>query len=194
MSQTVIGFFDSASDASRAIDRLRESGISNDRIDISGSNRGSGGPVNVSTEDRDHNTVRTTGDGRTVDAEGRNTNKFTDFFNSLFQGGDKDDEDKGRYNHVAERVSNIVTVHANTHAEAEIAAEVMDDCGAVDVNERATQTGYTGRISKNMNERDNQGNAGNYRSRIVGRSVENQYRLRDESYGSHHGNKDDQAY
>ena len=183
MSQTVIGFFDNASDARRAKEKLRERGVGDDHIDISGS-QGTGNPANVSTSDRDHNTVRNTDDGRTVDAEGRNTNKITDFFNSLFQGGDKDDDDDaGRYRHVAERVNSIVTVHASTPAEAEAAAEIMDDCGAVDVNERASQTGYTARNINRMTEQRNIGNTGNnWRSRIIQRPVQNQYRLRDDNY------------
>ena len=170
MSQTVIGFFDDQSEARRALEQLQSRGISRERIDISkGSDAGSTGgatggatgnrsnditEVNpVSGSAKDENTVRRTGDDLTVDRDGRNTNAITDFFNNLFGGRDKDkdddddddDDDAARYSHVAQRSGAIVTVHAQSRQEAEAAAEIMDDCGAVDVNERASQSGYTGR-------------------------------------------------
>ncbi len=64
-----------------------------------------------------------------------------DFFSSLF--GLDDDNDKDRYSRAAER-SSIVTVHAQSKDEAERAAEILDDNGAVDVDERAAQFGNTG--------------------------------------------------
>jgi stress response protein YsnF len=216
MSQTVIGFFDDASEAQRAVEKLQSSGISRDRIDVS---RGSGGEsessddtktINtVSNSTRDHNTVRTTSDGRTVDEGGRNTNKFTDFFNSLFGGGDddKDNDDAGRYSHVAQRSNSIVTVHAQSGDEAERAADILDDCGAVNVDERAEQYGYANagnrersdmredlsseitnnetsipRVQENLEvgKRMEERGSVRLRSRIVERPVEEHVRLREE--------------
>ena len=59
------------------------------------------------------------------------------FFSSLFGGSD----DSDRYSRVAER-SSLVTVHAQSEDEAERAADILDDNGAVDVNERDAQ--YSG--------------------------------------------------
>jgi len=60
------------------------------------------------------------------------------FFSSLFG---MDDDNTNRYSKVAER-SSIVTVHAQSKDEAERAADILDDNGAVDVDERAAQ--FTG--------------------------------------------------
>ena len=211
MAQTVIGFFDDNSDAQRAIEQLQSRGINRDRIDVSRGNTGTGsgvsgntnttGNVNpVSGSERDENSVRKTSDDRTVDQGGRNTNKFTDFFNNLF-GNNKDDAD--RYSRVAERSNVIVTVHAQSREEAERAADIMDNCGAVDVDERAaqyaagnTRTEGTGERRDISNERDTtiprveenlnvgkrtveQGGV-RVRSRIVERPIEEHVRLREE--------------
>jgi hypothetical protein len=160
MSQTVIGFFDDREEAQKAIERLQSAGISRDRVDLSGgssgaatgsSNSSSGSPtVNpVSGSARDENSVSRTSDDRTVDPDNRNTNKFTDFFNNLFGGSDNDDDSK-RYSHVASNSNTILTVHAQSKEEAEQAADILDDCGAVNVDERASQYGYTSSQSGTM--------------------------------------------
>lgn len=181
MSQTVIGFFDDASEAQKAIDRLQSIGISRDRIDISGMGNGSftqnSGNINpVSGSERDENSVRRTSDDRTVDRDSRNTNKITDFFNNLFGGRDNDNDDAGRYSHVAQKSNSIVTVHSHSKEEAERVADILDDCGAVDVNEKAKQYGYTG--TSQSREENNVG----LRSRIVDRSVDEERRLRDDNF------------
>jgi stress response protein YsnF len=201
MAQTVIGFFDDASEAQRAVERLVSKGISRERIDVSrGSSGGSASTSTVSSPDiiGDHPTA----DGRTVDEKGRNTNRFTDFFNSLFGGGD--DDDKDRYSRVAERSNSIVTVHAQSGDEAETASEILDDCGAVDVDERAAQYGYSNsrstqnsgrqdvdserettipRIEENLEvgKRTVESGGVRVRSRIVERPVEEHVRLREEN-------------
>lgn len=210
MAQTVIGFFDDHSDAQRAIERLQRSGFSRDRVDlsrgggtgtgVSGSTSGMGNVNPVSGSERDENSVRRTSDDRTVDREGRNTNAITDFFNNLF-GNNKDDAD--RYSRVAERSGAIVTVHAQSREEAERAADILDDCGAVDVDERSAQYGYantraegTGerrdiagerdttipRIEENLNvgKRTVEQGGVRVRSRIVERPIEEHIRLREE--------------
>lgn len=182
MSQTVIGIFDDASEAQKAIEQLQSSGISRDRVDISrgGSEshgKPSSGSVNlVSGSERDENSVRRTSEDRTVDREGRNTNQITDFFNNLFGGKDNNNDDADRYSHVAQRSNTIVTVHTQSAEEAERAADIMDDCGAVDVNERATQYGYAGSSAQRMGD----SSSSRLRSRIIDRSVDEQRRLRDD--------------
>ncbi len=66
-------------------------------------------------------------------------NGITRFFKNLF-GDDDDDADK--YSRVAGRSQCIVTVHASTNDEAEEAADILDDCGAINVDERAAEYGY----------------------------------------------------
>jgi hypothetical protein len=193
MAQTVIGFFDNASEAQRAVEQLQSRGFSRDRIDLS---RGSGSTGHTSTTSggitnpKDPNTVAVTDEGRTVDREGRNTNRITDFFNSLLGGSD--DDDAGRYSHVAHRAGAIVTVHAQSNEEAERAADILDDAGAVDVDERAKQSGYTHtRSTEGLGDRQSisgrrdadlstgSGSSLRRRSRIIDRSIDEQRRLRD---------------
>ena len=205
MNQTVIGFFDDASEAQKAVEKLQQSGISRDRVDISRGKSGSSGTSSVSNERGGspgrETSDRTTSEGRTVDREGRNTKKVTDFFNNLFGGNDKDDAD--RYSKVAERSKAIVTVHAQSRDEAERASELLDDCGAIDVDERASQYGSSASGSDRSSGRQNASNERDVsvprieenlevgkrevetgrvrvRSRIVERPVEEHVRLREE--------------
>ncbi|RYZ21421.1 MAG: DUF2382 domain-containing protein [Chitinophagaceae bacterium] len=183
MAQTVVGIFDQSSEAQKAISDLVASGISRDRIDLS---RGG--------------SERSGSDVVTVDDKGRNTNKITDFFNSLF--GNDSREDADRYSRVAERSNSIVTVHATTREEAEAAASILDRCGAVDVDERAGQYGMGARGSApggpqrvsdergttiprveerlEVGKREVEGGGVRVRSRIVEKPVEEHVRLREE--------------
>jgi len=67
--------------------------------------------------------------------------KVSRFFKNLF-GGDDNDE-ASRYSHVANKVDCVVTVHAQSGEEARRASEILDEYGAVDVDERASQYGYS---------------------------------------------------
>lgn len=186
MAQTVIGFFDDASEAQNAIQKLQSRGISQDRIDMSRGSSGAdrGGTSNAATSDlnpvsgstRDDNSVSRTSDGRTVDQEGRNTNAITDFFNSLF-GGHKDEAD--RFSKVASASNIIITVHALSDEEAEAAADIMDDSGAVDVDERASQYGFTSTRSSLDTGNSDSASRQRMRSRIVNQPVDDRMRLRD---------------
>jgi uncharacterized protein (TIGR02271 family) len=124
------------------------------------------------------------------------------FFSSLF--GD-DDDDRNKYTHVANSGS-LVTVHAQTEDEAERAADILDDAGAVDVNEKAVEYGYgstgtttgtvgavTGSIptegdqtlkvieeNLQVGKRTVETGGVRLRSRIVARPVEESVRLREE--------------
>ncbi|RYY90524.1 MAG: DUF2382 domain-containing protein [Chitinophagaceae bacterium] len=185
MAQTVVGFFDQNSEAQTAIRELMARGISRDRIDLS---RGNGEESRTSS-------------APTVDADGRNTNAITDFFNSLF--GNSNKEEAARYSRVAERSNTIVTVHALTREEAENAAQILDRCGAIDVDERARQYGYSNIRSEGAGERqpvtnersttiprveehlevgkrDVERGSVQVRSRIIEQPVEERVRLREE--------------
>lgn len=145
MSQTVIGFFDDASEAQRAVEQLQARGISNDRIDLS-RGRGATGSTDYDTLSTSSNSDGLTNSSGTLAEEGadavdrtahRTGNAISNFFRSLF--GDDDDDNTTRYSRVAADSGAIVTVHAQSREEAEDAADVLDDCGAVDVDERAAQ-------------------------------------------------------
>jgi stress response protein YsnF len=181
MAQTVIGFFDNAEEGRRAVSQLQELGISRDSIDIA-ENSGAGS-VGYNSE---------SGTG----TESGGGNGVTRFFKNLF--GD-DDDAADRYSRVGNSSRCIVTVHARSNDEAERAADILDDCGAVDVDERAAQYGSvasdtttesTGqrrettipRIQENLQvgKRTEERGGVRLRSRIVERPVEEHVRLREE--------------
>lgn len=116
MALTVIGVFDNATEAQRAVDALVSSTFSRNDVDLSTQTghltSGQSADTPAGTSD--------TGSGT------------SNFFRSLF-GGDDDEAD--RYAQVADRGS-VVTVHAQTDEDAERAADILDDNGAVDVNKR----------------------------------------------------------
>lgn len=175
MGQTVIGFFKDSSDANKAVSQLESKGISRQQVDVSR------GQYLDATADR----------------EGRNTNKITDFFNKLF-GHDSDDAK--RYSTIGQSDVSIVTVHAASHDMAEDIADILDDCGALDVDEHASRSGQTGstrtermsdtgsdqgsiRRSEDRIEERSDRTMGNIRrrSRIIDRTIEDDYRLRGDS-------------
>lgn len=140
MASTVIGVFDNASEAQQAVEKLVNAGFTRTNIDLS-------------THADAHNSTSTTGDlipDRHQNTSGTRTEEVVDdtkdvgssignFFSSLF--GDDDEDDKHKYTTAANRGS-VITVHTQTDDEAERAADILDEAGAVDVNERATQYGY----------------------------------------------------
>lgn len=116
MAQTVIGIFDNESEAQNAIQHLVSNGFTRSNIDLSS------GSANASTS-------------TSASSSKHDDDSIGGFFRSLF-GSDNDDAD--RYTTVGRR-SCIVTVHAQSSSEAERAADILDDFGAVDVKERSTQ-------------------------------------------------------
>jgi len=146
MAHTVVGFFDNASDAQDAVIKLTKYGINRERVDVS--NSGTGNVTNTGTDTRYT-------DSRS-DNDRDHENGITRFFKNLF--GD-DDNDADKYSRVASKAQSIVTVHANSSEEAEQAADILDDCGAVNVDERAAEYGYTG--SGNTRSANYLGNSGN---------------------------------
>lgn len=178
MAQTVVGFFDDASDARRAIEQLTEHGISRDSIDL-----------------RENSTTDTTSVRSDRNDDG--DNGITRFFKSLF--GNDDDAD--RYSRVASNSRCIVSVRAADSDEAERVADVLDDCGAINVDERAQQ--FTSASNLRNDDDTDRGNRSEtviprmeenlkvgkrveehggvrVRSRIVERPVEEHVRLREE--------------
>jgi stress response protein YsnF len=124
MSQTVIALFDKSSNAQNAAERLMNNGFSHDNIDISLSTANT--EAATSTESGNYKDTNESGVGR--------------FFRSLFG---EDNDEAVKYTTVAERGNSVVTVYAATTEEAQRAADVLDSSGAIDVNERATEYGYT---------------------------------------------------
>ncbi|WP_439882478.1 YsnF/AvaK domain-containing protein [Pontibacter sp. MBLB2868] len=192
MKQTVIGIFDYGVDAQMAAQELERSGIPNNNIDIavrgakdktggapagnqpSPSNPNMGGPTNT--------TANTTPDNK----------RDSDFFNSLFDNR----EESSKYYEAAKHGS-IVTVHTDSKEQAKKAAELLDKCGAIDVNERTAQHRNISSSDKgkwtnssasipvveekmNIGKREVETGGVRMRSRIIERPVEEKLRLREE--------------
>lgn len=176
MAQTVIGFFDNAAEAQRAVQELVSKGFNQSHIDIAKNTAGST-ETTSSTYDQD--------------------DSISGFFKSLFT----DDDHVNKYATVARSSGSIVTVHAQSGDEAERAAAILDDFGAVDVDERASQYGYsninsnrTGYINEttadtkipiieenlSVGKREVETGGARIRSTIVERPVEETLRLREE--------------
>ncbi len=188
MAQTVIGIFDNASEAQQALQQLLSNGFSENNIDISTANSGTG------------NTSGSMGSSSGSSHSHNDDDSFSGFFRSLFDSND----DADRYTTVG-RSGSIITVHAQSSQEAERAAEILDDNGAVDVDERAQQyqssgtTGTTGNLNtsdfsdQNANQsikvieeelqvgkRVVETGGARLRSRIIEKPVEESLRLRHE--------------
>lgn len=182
--QTVIGIFKEGIDAQAAVQKLESTHhIGRNKVDIANPGSSTAQRVTSSTADRDNDNVG-------------------GFFSSLF--GSSDDANKHAQ---AARRGWVVTVHADSRQEAERAAEVLDSCGAVDVDEHAAQgnpqagtarppqgtaqprTGQSGDSSQtipimeermNVGKREVERGGVHMRSRIVERPVEEHLRLREE--------------
>ncbi|HXR82358.1 MAG TPA: YsnF/AvaK domain-containing protein [Saprospiraceae bacterium] len=166
MSRTVIGFFDDAAEAQQAVQVLINSGVLQENIDLSKGRSSTSTPYTDTNASRlsstvgentnrpvDYDAARpgsdvdTTGTGYSDSAniqsaydEDKHESGISRFFKNLF--GDDDDADK--FTRIARSSEAIVTVHAQSKDEAERAAEILDDNGAIDVDKRASDYGYSG--------------------------------------------------
>lgn len=180
MSNTVIGIFEYADQAREAQQYLLSNGFTSNSVDVKTSMADLSNDSSTRTE-KDEDFMYSIGN----------------FFKNLF--GDDDDE-VNRYSEVG-RKGTIVTVHASTSQEAELAAEILDKYGAVDVNEKSA--GAFGGTAVNsvadvtnplsdatsipvieeellVGKREVQTGGVRLRSRIVERPVEESVRLRQE--------------
>ena len=206
MSQTVVGMFDTAAEAQQAAQKLAAAGFGVESVDVSNAKYNAAGSTSGDSSDY-QNTSGTAVEG-VADAAGRTAHKaeegISGFFNSLF-GSDEDDNDTtSRYQHVAQSTGSIVTVHCHSAENAHQAAQILDEAGAVDVDERAAATGYQGKTQPNsytdqhttagtdglkaevieetlqVGKRTEQTGGVRLRSRIVEKPVEASVRLREE--------------
>ena len=124
MTQTVVGLFNTASKAQQAVQQLTGNGFSSSDVDLSiGSSMGSNtaGSNTDFNLDTDNNKDQESGVSR--------------FFKNLF--GSDDETNATRYSNAASRGNSVVTVHAKSSDEAERAASILDDNGAINVDEDA---------------------------------------------------------
>lgn len=120
MANTIVGIFNKAIDAQQAQSFLLENGFSASDIDITTSSYHSDATTStVNGEDEDF------GD------------RIGNFFKDLFNG---DEDETRRYSDAGKR-GTIVTVHAADAESAEFAADILDQYGAIDVNETAGSYG-----------------------------------------------------
>ncbi len=141
MANTVVGFFDSASEAQSAVEQLVQDGFSRENIDVSsGSSDSSSGSSysDGSSTNSDGSGMNTSSDTHR-DSDHDSGNAVTRFFRNLFGGND---DEATRYSTVAQKSGAMVTVHADSDDEAERAADLLDDYGAVNVDEKASEYGY----------------------------------------------------
>jgi uncharacterized protein (TIGR02271 family) len=166
MSQTVIGIFEHADQAQEARTYLLANGFESSNVDLSSGQSHLSGME--PTEDE--------GTG----------NKVSGFFKNLFD----DDDESASHIHAASN-GTTVTVHTRTDHESQQAAQILDNFGALDVNEayerqRSASTGdTTGSISViqedlQVGKKEVETGGVRLRSRIVARPVEETVRLREE--------------
>ena len=201
MSYTVIGTFDQSADAQRAQQQLAAQGIDPSQIDIS---------REVSDGQTDSTDSSWSG-GKPSSASESGSDSGSDsgiggFFSSLFNWDDETSDQNRRaqrtnaYRYAAESAGALVTVHARSQEEAHLAAQILDECGADDIDERAVEfyasgMGQTGQASSDMpdeatlqvlreelqvGKRTVEAGGVRLRSKIIERPVEEQVRLRHE--------------
>ena len=116
MAQTVIGIFKNSTEAQNAREHLLKNGFSHNNVDVASRSESTYSDENRSDKDQDF------GD------------RISNFFSNLFS----DEDEVSRYSKAAAH-GTVVTVHAQTKEEAEAAADILDDYGAMDVDEYAAE-------------------------------------------------------
>lgn len=118
MSITVVGIFDNAGDVAQARERLESSGIGIESIRVD---------------------AHATGDGDTLAAEPEKEDR-RGFFARLFGfGDDETDERPGTYAEAVRRGSTVMSVQVRDEDEADRIEDILEECGAIDIDERAEQ-------------------------------------------------------
>lgn len=133
MNNTVVAVFDNFGDAQRAMDALyKEGGFSQADVKLS--------PSQETAEARSY-ALRST-----EPAQAGSGWSIGDFFHSLF-GSDQHSDDAGVYSEAVRRGSYMLSVDAQTEAQAQNAADIMQRFNAVDLDQRSSywrSSGWTG--------------------------------------------------
>ena len=200
-NQTVVGVFNTAEEAASAVAQLKTANFSTDNVDHAdrGTTNTVGNQEPLGGTDAHVNTSGTWAEAA-ADKVDEGTSAIGRFFSNLFTD---DKETANRYTGVANSVQSIVTVHADSDARAHEAASIMDTCGAVDVDERAAQMGWSAQSgwdnstneartaapgetlkvveeTLNVGKKEVETGGARLRSRVVSRPVEENLRLREE--------------
>ncbi|AEG93162.1 YsnF/AvaK domain-containing protein [Ramlibacter tataouinensis] len=121
--QTVIGVFDDISSAQRAMERVTQAGVPRDQVHLEPEQ---GATASASTG--------TAGSGQPQQHQGVMAS-IGSFFANLFESH----ADHGVYSEAVNRGSMVLVVDAQTDEQADRAADLMRECGAIDIDERAQQ-------------------------------------------------------
>jgi stress response protein YsnF len=105
MALTVIGMFDNPTEARQAVEKLSNEGFSRDAIQM-------------------------TDAGAAESAEDVQKGGVSNFFRNLFGR----EEDSNKYVRLATYSETLVTVNVATNAEAEVAADILRQCGVVNID------------------------------------------------------------
>jgi uncharacterized protein (TIGR02271 family) len=150
MAQTVVGLFNSASEAQQAVQNLMSAGFIQSNVDVAAQDaqnaqRMTGGSTSGSNNDpSDYTNSSGTAIEGAADATARTAGRAEDgisnFFSNLFGGDDNDDA--RAYTTATRSGRSVVTVHAASADEAERARDILDDNGAIDVHEGYAQGAY----------------------------------------------------
>lgn len=119
----MIGLFDTYQQARSAVDALNERGLPRSSVRLA------------------------SGDASTGDASGETADDHRGFFARLFGSMAEDDDRTGHYAEGVRRGATAVTVELEDDAMADMAADTLESCGAIDVDQRVEgwrAGGYTG--------------------------------------------------
>lgn len=126
--QTAISTFDDRAAAERAVERLVDAGFSRDEVHI---------------EEGSATEARATASGATDADRGYRDEgilaSFGHFFASLFEGDERGTQHAGTYSEAVRRGSVVVVVDAVDETQAQQAATIMDELGAVNMDQRADE-------------------------------------------------------
>lgn len=179
MTHTVVGLFDSKTEAQTAMNQLVQKGFVKENIDFSQGRTGD------STANTSTGTGTSTGDN------------ISSFFGNLFS----DNETEARsYSNAARNAEAILTVHVDSNERARQVAEIFDNNGAIDVDGGSSEQNFSQNSQTTHTNTANQGDKAipvieenlqvgkravehggvRVRSRVVEKPVEEHVRLREE--------------
>ena len=167
MAQTVVGIFDDSNQAQRAVERLTAYGFTEADIDITSQ-------ASVVENENDNDMATGSSASSSENRDSGFGDRVSRFFSNLFD----DESDAQRYSTVA-RNGTIVSVYAESRDEAERAADILDEFGAVNVDEKATEYGIESRSTQtgSINQSDSSMN----RNEFSDTDESNRFRDKDES-------------
>jgi hypothetical protein len=170
--QTLISVFDDRSRARKAIDRLVRAGFTYDDVHLKEAKPA----AQEDTQNRDigERTMHTA--EREVAVDRGVLDSFGHFFVSLF-GADDGKKNAESYRRSIERGHSVVVVDARTDQEAETAALILHEQGAIEVEDTETGQGTLTRPGVRLYQRDAQPTL---------RDLAKQRNLREESLLGHH--------